>query len=791
MKRFSLFLLCAAMLVCLYGCGGDSQNHIDETATETETEAATKAGSETLETVPETATGTVPETETENETATETQTETVPETEAETEPAPLWAPDETVSAKEIAATPILQKTYEEQKTTAEGTTTLDALGLTLSYTSTFYGHDAAINREYMKYGRKLSIRAVTAASLTEEFLTKPFLTAEVTGDTYTDLLAYENGVLTVYPATHTNRATYEYNGETHHAVIGYDISQLRCSFGKPITAELGIPGTLRGVADFDRDGRADLLLCGENGGMYIAFCTTDGWSVRRYGAFSGAPERLFVGDLDGDGLPDLVYIEVSDGAVTALPLFFDGRQFTLGESVVIPMATGLDAEARLAVGDLNQDGRADLAILSPVWDGDSISDWYALSLFGRGDGRFGPDADETGNDNLYARCELSVKSVLTVAIGDANGDGVGDLLISGTRGTKPGLSVAFNTDDAAYDYSAFGMITEDGTYRIYSGGRWYDTSDAVKDSLIGDGSYGDGDHVLVYDSADGLTWTRYIDHPTYYLGLELGQSGWETIGDGWWTGNTLEPEVIYVDGVYHMFTQSSGTTQSGHYGDYIGYASSTDGYTFIRKTDSPVILPEPGADFTQFKEIYGYEIGFNHEEVIYVPDDPDGKCFWLYTGHFKNGNFAGYVRLRSSDPTVFYWSERESTTGFSEIGNQVGYVDNYDGRGGRLFLRITFNTLTDAEGTRTVPTLYCSTDGLHFTATGIHLAGSAVSDPLTERNHNCYFLGFFSLNGTGAIPVNSDGSITLRYLATTSNAPAGMDIFAAEVGIGVVTIRFS
>lgn len=335
------------------------------------------------------------------------------------------------------------------------------------------------------------------------------------------------------------------------------------------------------------------------------------------------------------------------------------------------------------------------------------------------------------------------------------------------------------------------MITEDGHYRIYSGGRWYDTSDAMKDSLIGDGSYGDGDHVLVYDSEDGVNWTRYHDHPAYYLGLELGQSGWETIGDGWWTGNTLEPEVIYVDGVYHMFTQSSGTTQSGYYGDYIGYAGSADGYTFTRKTDSPVILPRPGADFTQFKEIFGYEIGFDHEEVIYVADDPEGKCFWMYTGHFVNGNFAGYVRLRSADPTTFYWSERETTSGFSEIGNQVGYINDYDGNGSRLFLRITFKTLTDGDGSRTVPTLYWSADGLNFTATGIYLAGANVQDPLTERNHNCYFLGFFTTNGTGEIPRNEDGSVTLRYLATTANASAGIDIFTSEIGMGVATLYFA
>ena len=259
-----------------------------------------------------------------------------------------------------------------------------------------------------------------------------------------------------------------------------------------------------------------------------------------------------------------------------------------------------------------------------------------------------------------------------------------------------------------------------------------------------------------------------------------------TANELWWTGNTLEPEVVYVNGVYHMLIQTSGVTESGYYGDYIGYASSTDGIHFTRKIDSPVILPEPGKTFAQFKEVYGDEYGFNHHELIYVPDDPDGKCFHLYTGNFKNNAWAGYYRIRSADPTCFYWSEREWVDGFAQLGNQVGYISNYDGKGGRLFLRITFHDLTDGDGSRSVPTLFYSTDGLNFHGTGINLAAVDVTDPVTENNHNVYFLGFCTVNGTGEIQKNEDGSYKLVYLATTANASGGMPIFWAEAGVGAL-----
>jgi hypothetical protein len=86
-----------------------------------------------------------------------------------------------------------------------------------------------------------------------------------------------------------------------------------------------------------------------------------------------------------------------------------------------------------------------------------------------------------------------------------------------------------------------------------------------------------------------------------------------------------------------------------------------------------------------------------------------------------------------------------------------------------------------------VPTLFYSTDGRKFTETGLNLAAVDVTDPgAVENNRNVYFLGFCTLNGTGEIPRNEDGSYKLTYLATTANEPGGMPIFWAEAGLGVM-----
>jgi hypothetical protein len=170
-----------------------------------------------------------------------------------------------------------------------------------------------------------------------------------------------------------------------------------------------------------------------------------------------------------------------------------------------------------------------------------------------------------------------------------------------------------------------------------------------------------------------------------------------------------------------------------------------------------------------------------------VPDDPDGKCFWMYTGHFINNKFNGYVLMRSADPTKFCWDERESVSGTSEIGNQIGYISNYDGQGNRLFLRITFGNYSDKNGARNAPILQVSKDGRKWTKSMVTLAAVDVSDAVTERNRNTYFLGFTTLNGTGEIEKTADGKYQFLYFATTSNDSVVPAIWYAESGFGICT----
>lgn len=753
MKKYLLVLLALLVLTALLvACNGDpSESAETELPTSADTSAELPTSVDTSAELP---------------TEASTQAETLP---AET--APLYANGDMTASPPVVGSAPLSKPYAEKITTTEGAAVLEnASGVTMSFTSQFYGHDSAIDRDMIQYGWNFDI-----AKLSETYYQGEFFLGEFTGDHYEDMVLYADGVLTLYPTAVDTKKTFEYNGVNYDSVYGDAKSAY--AFGEAITYALNLSDTtLRGTGDFDGNGYTDLLFVKADGTVVLGLASEDGITPTEAGVYSGEISKLYSGDINADGLCDLVMI---DGH-TVTSMWNMGEGFEIAEPVTLPFT---NAYSFVAVGDVNNDRRADV-----IWFEEEGMCYR--TMFGRGDGFFGPHPEEMGegkgNTNLYAVSErMRLTSVKWFAVGDMTGDGVADVPVRALGGYGKGFALCVSVNDPPYDYSLFGMVTEDGTYKMFAGGRWYDQSEAVKDHINGVG-IADADHVLIYSSKDGITWDRYIDGPAIYLGGELGYEGDMGLNESWWIGNTLEPEVIYVDGVYHMLMQTTGITQSGHYGDYINYASSTDGIHFERKIDSPVILPEPGKDFTQFKEVYGYEIGFNHHELIYIPDDPDGKCFHLYAGHFINGNWSGYVRIRSADPTCFYWSDREATGGFAQIGNQIGYISNYDGEGNRLYLRITFADYEDADGWRTVPVLQYSTNGLNFYGMDARLASVDVTDPVTEFNHNVYFLGFCTVNGTGEIEKNEDGSYKLVYLATTSNLSGGMPIFKAEAGVGVL-----
>jgi hypothetical protein len=159
--------------------------------------------------------------------------------------------------------------------------------------------------------------------------------------------------------------------------------------------------------------------------------------ARNYGT-GVLPISIAVGDLNGDGKPDLATANpATDNSTDTASVLLnrgDGSFGTKRNYRTRPFPLSI------AIGDLNGDGKGDLvtANLGP----DTVS-----VLLNRGDGSFQPRRDyATGEDPM------------SVAIGDLNGDGKGDLV---TANLGPDtVSVLLNRGDGSFhakrDYGAGG-----------------------------------------------------------------------------------------------------------------------------------------------------------------------------------------------------------------------------------------------------------------------------------------------------------------------------------------------
>jgi len=139
-----------------------------------------------------------------------------------------------------------------------------------------------------------------------------------------------------------------------------------------------------------------------------------------------ASASVATGDLDGDGKADLATANWRADTVSVLLNRTDGR---FGRHVDYP--TGPDPWS-VAMADLNGDRRPDLATTSGDVNGMTVS-----VLLNRGDGSFAAHVDyKTG------------QSPQSVAIGDLNGDGSRDLVTANSEGHT--LSVLLNRGDGSF-----------------------------------------------------------------------------------------------------------------------------------------------------------------------------------------------------------------------------------------------------------------------------------------------------------------------------------------------------
>lgn len=186
------------------------------------------------------------------------------------------------------------------------------------------------------------------------------------------------------------------------------------------------------VADLNGDGKPDLLSVNYGGesngdGSVGVLLSTGNGNFRKvvaYDAGGGGPTGIAVGDLNGDGKPDLVvatqgYLNMTNDCVGVLIGNGDG---TFQPVVVYPRGgrdsvSGPGLSTPVIIADLNGDGKNDLIVVNQT--DDNYGDGLVGVLLGNGDGTFRPVATyDTGGFGAFAGF-----------LGDLNGDGKADLVV--------------------------------------------------------------------------------------------------------------------------------------------------------------------------------------------------------------------------------------------------------------------------------------------------------------------------------------------------------------------------
>jgi uncharacterized protein (TIGR03437 family) len=235
-------------------------------------------------------------------------------------------------------------------------------------------------------------------------------------------------------------AVTNYNGNTVSILLGDGHGHFRPASGGPITISSQGRAITLAAADFNLDGKPDLVIGSAFGGITVLLGDgTGGFSTGPGGkAFpNNSPVSFAVADYNRDGRPDLIVAYAYATAYTTPNQFLAAANSVAlmlgdGDGTFTPSPKGVIATgsspSRVMNGDFNADGRVDLAILN------SSSSSITVVL-GDGTGGFNPAPNSP---------VIAGKNPAFLGIADLNGDGTQDLIVSDNNGTDELLTFLGN-----------------------------------------------------------------------------------------------------------------------------------------------------------------------------------------------------------------------------------------------------------------------------------------------------------------------------------------------------------
>jgi hypothetical protein len=206
------------------------------------------------------------------------------------------------------------------------------------------------------------------------------------------------------------------------------------------------------------------------------------------------PFHMVSGDFNGDGTPDLAFINTSTTTVSIL-LGSSSGTFTTGTPLQVGADPGL-----IALGDFNRDGNLDLAVTIP-WN-----DTVAI-FFGNGDGTF-----TASTTPVYTPPQPN-----GLVVTDVNGDGLQDLVVLSS--TTSSLTVLLGHGDGTFTPATLSPSTGSSPQSIVQADF---NGDGVPDLAITNTGYSGSVTILMGNGDGTFTAAPALSVTTYPYSIAVG-----------------------------------------------------------------------------------------------------------------------------------------------------------------------------------------------------------------------------------------------------------------------------
>ena len=322
------------------------------------------------------------------------------------------------------------------------------------------------------------------------------------------------------------------------------------------------------IGDLNTDGKLDVVSTVHDffgfgfdyGAIAVMLGNGDGtFEPPTYSLTGGKATSVAIGDMNSDGKPDVVVITTGYFGGGGGSVMLGNGDGTLGATA--GFSTGGAAPRSVAIGDLNADGKPDLATanVTACQDVDGCPGSVSV-LLGNGDGSLGAKTDYDPGDhyavaigdlNADGKPDLAVETNGAVSVLLGNGDGTfGAHADFGTGGFATPMAIADLNDDGKPDL----VVGSDGAVAVLLGngdGSFATKSDYVTGSsplsvAIGDLN-GDGKPDLATANTGANTVSVLLNIglpscPAAPMSFDLTPSTLNLRSMGHWVTGVLEPE---------------------------------------------------------------------------------------------------------------------------------------------------------------------------------------------------------------------------------------------------------